>query len=118
MDFTWDIREEDGVCTVIKQFHKLEGVCCSKKTAKEAAAIDARLIRDISRTHSKFIVKIDLQGVKMRRSVYTFIKEGVRLQPPRPHHTYVINAPAWGTKVYAVVRKWLSDEDRASVTVC
>jgi hypothetical protein len=118
MDFTWDIRWEGGICTVVKQFHKLEGICCSKKTAKEAAAIDARLIHDISRTHGTFIVKIDLQGVKMRRSVYTFIKEGIRLQSPRPHHTYVINAPAWGTKVYAIVARWLSDEDKASVTVC
>jgi hypothetical protein len=118
MDFKWDILHEDGVCTVVKQFHKLEGVCCSKKTAKQAAAIDAQLIHDISRTHGKFIVKIDLQGVKMRRSVYTFIKEGIRLQAPRPDHTYIVNAPAWGTKVYAVVSKWLSEEDRTSVTVC
>ena len=120
MDFDWDVQraDPDGAVCVIKHFAKLEGVVRSKSTAKQAAARDAEMINTLVAQHPELTVAIDLQGVRMRRSIYTYIKESVRLQPARPRHTYIYNAPTWGSKVYSVIKHWLSSEDRASLTIC
>ena len=118
MDFDWDVQSADGTICVIKRFTKLEGIVRSKSTAKQAAARDASIINDMAARHPDLTVAVDLKGVRMRRSIYTYIKESVRLQPARPRHTHIYNVPTWGSKVYGVVRHWLSSKDRESLTIC
>ena len=75
MDFDWDVQraDPDGAVCVIKHFAKLEGVVRSKSTAKQAAARDAEMINTLVAQHPELTVAIDLQGVRMRRSIYTYI---------------------------------------------
>ena len=119
MNFEWDIqgKTKDGHAIVRKDFAKLESVCRSSKTAKEAATRDARITDALSLIHGTIVVRADLAGVTLRPSLYTYVKKCISLQTQRPVHTHVVNAPPWIAKAYRVVSKWLSAEDKAATTV-
>jgi hypothetical protein len=119
MDFEWDIPDElhGGMPVVHKRCALLNELCKSKRQAREAAAIDATIVNTLQASHGSFIVVLDLEDVRFRPCIYAFVKESLRLASVRPHHTYVVNMPKWGTKVFKLVRRWLSAEDVAACSL-
>ncbi len=119
MDFKWDVLEErvSGMPVVYKRCALLNKLCKSKRQARAAAVIDATIANDIHTSRGSFVTVLDLEGVLFRPCIYAFVKELVRLQAVRPHHTYVVNMPKWGAKVFKLVCKWLNDDDVAACSV-
>lgn len=119
MEFKWDVLDEryDGMPVLHKRCALLNEVCKSKRQARAAAAIDADMVNTLHAVHENFITVLDLKHVRFRPCVYTFIKESLRIQAARPNHTYIVNMPKWGAKVFRFVRKWLNDDDVAACSM-
>jgi len=118
MEFVWDVPAElhDGMPLVYKRCALLSALIKSKRQAREAAAIDATIVNDLHASRGNFVAVLDLKDVRFRPCIYTFIKESVRLQAARPYHTYIVNMPGWGAKVFQLARKWLNEDDVATCT--
>jgi len=119
MEFQWDVLDEHhmNMPVVHKRCALLNELCKSKRQARAAAAMDTTIVNDLHASHGNFVVVLDLKDVRFRPCIYAFAKESLRLQAARPYHTYVVNMPTWGTKVFKLVRKWLSDDDVAACSV-
>lgn len=119
MEFQWDVPDElhGGMPVVHKRCALLNELCKSKRQARAAAAMDATIVNDLHATHKNFVVVLDLENVRFRPCIYAFVKESLRLQAARPHHTYVVNMPKWGAKVFKLVRRWLSPDDIAACSM-
>ena len=111
-EFTWDVTCSGGHTIVYKQLNKM-GVR-TRKDARVAAARDAELTRAQTEPH---VCVIDVAGIKLSPKVYVYCKCMLRENPPRPLHTYVVNAPKWATKVYNVISKLLAPEDVATASL-
>lgn len=119
MEFQWDVLDQDSMLMPIihKRCALLNDLCKSKRQARAAAAVDANIVDTLHASRGNFIVVLDLKGVRFRPCIYTFVKESLRLQAARPHHTHIVNMPTWGAKVFALVRKWLNDDDVAACSI-
>jgi hypothetical protein len=111
-EFTWDVTCSGGHTIVYKQLSKM-GVR-TRKDARVAAARDAELTRAQTEPH---VCVIDVAGIKLSPKVYVYCKCMLRENPPRPLHTYVVNAPKWATKVHAVMSKLMAPEDVATTSL-
>lgn len=107
--FTWDVTRSGGRTIVYKQLSKM-GVR-TRADARVAAARDAELTRHQPVPH---VCVIDVAGIKLSPKVYVYCKCMLRENPPRPLHTYIVNAPKWATKVHAAISKLLAPEDVAT----
>ena len=116
MEFQWDVLDEhyDGMPVLYKRCALLNTLVKSKRQARAAAAIDAMFVNELHTSNGKFVAVLDIKDVKFRPCIYAFIKESIRLQAARPHHTYIVNMPKWGSKVFKLTRKWLNDGDIAT----
>jgi len=114
MEFEWDVLEHEGVPLVYKRCALLNEICKSKRQAREAAAVDASIVNAIG---GDFIVVLDLKGLRFRPCIYAFIKESVRLHAVLPRHTYLVNMPKWGLRVFRLARPLLSSADIASSSI-
>lgn len=112
--FSWEVvgATPEGHSIVYKQLAKM-GVR-TRADARIAAARDAELTRAQPAPH---VCVIDVAGIKLSPKVYIYCKCMLKENPPRPLRTYVVNAPKWATKVYAVVRKLMSPEDIATTSL-
>lgn len=119
MEFQWDVLDEHqgGMPVVHKRCALLNELCKSKRQARAAAAMDATIVNDLHTTHGNFVVVLDLKDVRFRPCIYAFVKESLRLQAARPHHTYIVNMPTWGAKVFKLVHRWLSPDDIAACSM-
>ena len=109
--FTWDVRgtSPSGRTIIYKQYSKLS--IPNKESARVAAERDVNISNELMRVHPDCIFVIDAAGVKLSRPLYTFAKQCVVQEMPRPAYIHVVNCPKWANSIYNVIKRMLKSEE-------